>query len=76
MRLIHSNFRFAVGVNSAILAAAAFGRLSPLAAATLHNGMTIAVLLRALLSGRAHRSVTDKIPRDSVALEHSRAQEK
>jgi cation-transporting P-type ATPase C len=55
MRLIHSNFGIAVGVNSAILAAAAFGRLSPLAAATLHNGTTITVLLRALLSGRAHR---------------------
>jgi len=53
MGLIHSNFQIAVGVNSAILAAAAFGRLSPLAAATLHNGTTIAVLIRALLSGRA-----------------------
>ncbi|MBI5011314.1 MAG: heavy metal translocating P-type ATPase [Methylocystis sp.] len=75
MSLIHSNFKIAVGVNSAILAAAAFGRLSPLAAATLHNGTTIAVLLRALLSGRAHSSVAEKIPRASVALEHSRAQE-
>ncbi|MGD9659590.1 MAG: heavy metal translocating P-type ATPase, partial [Methylocystis sp.] len=54
MRLIHSNFQIAVGVNSAILAAAALGRLSPLAAATLHNGTTIAVLIRALLSGRAY----------------------
>jgi heavy metal translocating P-type ATPase len=55
MRLTHSNFQVAVGVNSAILAAAALGQLSPLAAATLHNGTTIAVLLRALLSGRANR---------------------
>lgn len=53
MRLIHSNFQIAVGVNSAILAAATLGRLSPLAAATLHNGTTIAVLIRALMSGRA-----------------------
>jgi hypothetical protein len=50
MRLIHSNFRVAVGVNTAILAGAASGRLAPLTAATLHNGATIAVLLRALLS--------------------------
>ncbi|HEY8125499.1 MAG TPA: heavy metal translocating P-type ATPase [Methylocystis sp.] len=75
MGLIHSNFQIAVGVNSAILAAAAFGRLSPLAAATLHNGTTIAVLLRALLSGRGHSLVTEKFSRDSVALEHSRARE-
>ena len=75
MRLIHSNFQIAVGVNSAIFAAAAFGRLSPLAAATLHNGTTIAVLLRALLSGRAHSFVTEKIARNSVARDHSRAQE-
>ncbi len=47
----------------------------PLAAATLHNGTTIAVLLRALLSGRAQSPVTAKISRASVALEHSRAQE-
>ena len=53
MRLIHSNFRAAVGVNTAILAGAEFGRLLPLTAATLHNGTTIAVLLRALLGGRS-----------------------
>ncbi|MFC0219998.1 heavy metal translocating P-type ATPase [Pseudochelatococcus lubricantis] len=52
MKLIHSNFRVAVGVNSAILAGAVSGLLPSLATATLHNGTTIAVLIRSLLSGR------------------------
>ncbi|MFS8037170.1 heavy metal translocating P-type ATPase [Xanthobacter sp. AM11] len=53
MRLIHSNFAVAVGANSAILAAAVLGRLSPMATAALHNGTTIAVLVRSLLAGQA-----------------------
>ncbi|MEF3365017.1 heavy metal translocating P-type ATPase [Methylocystis sp. 9N] len=53
MRLIHSNFAVAVGVNTAILAGAASGVLAPVASAALHNGATIAVLLRALLGGRS-----------------------
>ncbi|MGI6246458.1 MAG: heavy metal translocating P-type ATPase [Pseudochelatococcus sp.] len=52
MQLIHSNFRVAVGVNSAILAGAATGLLPSLATATLHNGTTIAVLVRSLLAGK------------------------
>ncbi|MFA6018771.1 MAG: heavy metal translocating P-type ATPase [Rhodospirillales bacterium] len=51
MRLIKSNFRASVGINSAILAGAALGKLSPLATATLHNGTTIGILLRALGGG-------------------------
>lgn len=51
MRLIQSNFRVAVGANSAVLLAAAAGQLSPIAAATLHNGTTIAVLLRSWFKG-------------------------
>lgn len=52
MRLIHSNFGVAVGANSGILAAAVLGYLSPIAAASLHNGTTIAVLARSLFAGR------------------------
>lgn len=52
MRLIHSNFGVAVGANSAILAAAVLGYLSPMATATLHNGTTIGVLVRSLLAGQ------------------------
>ncbi|MGV6872064.1 heavy metal translocating P-type ATPase [Pseudochelatococcus sp. B33] len=52
MKLIHSNFGVAVGVNSAILAGAVTGLLPSFATATLHNGTTIAVLIRSLLSGR------------------------
>ncbi|MEK8126107.1 HAD-IC family P-type ATPase [Methylocystis sp. IM4] len=47
LRLIRSNFGAAVGVNSAILVGAASGNLPPVASAVLHNGATIAVLLRA-----------------------------
>lgn len=53
LSLIRSNFKVAVGANSAILAGAALGYLSPIATATLHNGTTIAVLIRSLLAGRA-----------------------
>ncbi|KAA5602863.1 heavy metal translocating P-type ATPase [Blastochloris sulfoviridis] len=58
MALIRSNFAASVAINSAIMAGAALGRLSPVATATLHNGTTIAILLRALAStgaGRARR---------------------
>jgi heavy metal translocating P-type ATPase len=48
MRMIHSNFNAAVGINTALLGAALLGRLSPVASALLHNGTTIAILLRAL----------------------------
>ncbi|HOI51658.1 MAG TPA: heavy metal translocating P-type ATPase [Azonexus sp.] len=50
MRRIDANFRLTVGTNSAILAAAAFGQLSPVAASIAHNGSTIAILLNALRS--------------------------
>ncbi len=47
-RLIDSNFKLTVGLNTTILSAAAFGLLTPIAASALHNGTTIAILLRAL----------------------------
>lgn len=48
-RLISSNFKLTVGLNTTILGAAALGLLTPVAASMLHNGSTIAILLRALL---------------------------
>lgn len=54
--LIHANFRVAVGVNTAILLGAVSGRLAPLPTAILHNGTTVAVLLRSLLVARARRT--------------------
>lgn len=48
MALIKSNFNVAVGVNTAVLAGAVLGWLSPVMSAVLHNGTTIGVLLRAL----------------------------
>lgn len=48
MRLISNNYKYAIGLNTAILGAASLGALRPIAAATLHNGTTIAILLNAL----------------------------
>jgi heavy metal translocating P-type ATPase len=55
MRRIGANFRMGVGLNSAILAGASFGLLSPFATAALHNGTTIAMLLNALRAPPAPR---------------------
>ncbi len=51
MKLIASNYRLTVGINTAILAAAAFGRLSPILSSVLHNGATLGILLNALRGG-------------------------
>lgn len=56
MKLIATNYRLAVSLNTAILGAAALGTLKPIAAATLHNGTTIAILLNALLGGKGLKS--------------------
>ena len=47
-RLIQSNFNLTLGLNTSILSAAALGLLKPVSASMLHNGATIAILLRAL----------------------------
>ncbi|MFC5300759.1 heavy metal translocating P-type ATPase [Azospira restricta] len=51
LKLIAGNYRLTVGINTAILAAAAFGRLSPIASSILHNGATLGILLNALRGG-------------------------
>ncbi|MBI2306367.1 MAG: heavy metal translocating P-type ATPase [Rhodocyclales bacterium] len=51
LKLIAGNYKLTVGINTAILAAAAFGRLSPIASSILHNGATIGILLNALRAG-------------------------
>ncbi|MDO8607410.1 MAG: heavy metal translocating P-type ATPase [Phaeospirillum sp.] len=48
MGLIKTNYRATVGLNTAILGAAALGLLSPIATSVLHNGATIGILLNAL----------------------------
>ncbi|MBK1685118.1 heavy metal translocating P-type ATPase [Rhodoferax fermentans] len=53
LRLIGRNFKLTVGLNSAILAAAAAGKLTPVAASVAHNGSTIGILLNALRGGQA-----------------------
>lgn len=51
MKRIDANFKLTVGTNTAILAAAATGTISPIASSVLHNGSTIAILLNALRGG-------------------------
>ena len=51
MKQIDTNFKLIVGANTAILAGAATGKLSPIATSVLHNGSTIAILLNALRGG-------------------------
>jgi len=53
LRLIGRNFKLTVGLNSAILGAAAAGQLTPVAASVAHNGSTIGILLNALRGGQA-----------------------
>ena len=48
MKLIGANFRSTVGINTAILGAATFGMLNPIATAVLHNGTTIWLLLNSM----------------------------
>ncbi len=55
MSLVAKNYRATIGLNTAILAAASLGILSPVAIAVLHNGTTIGILLNAL-RGRAGRA--------------------
>ncbi len=58
MKLIRSNFNVAVGVNTALLAGAVAGRLSPVMSALLHNGTTIGILLRALAGAKPSPATT------------------
>ncbi|MDY0240602.1 MAG: heavy metal translocating P-type ATPase [Rhodospirillaceae bacterium] len=61
MRLIGTNYRLTVGINSAILSAAALGLLSPIATALLHNSTTVGILLNAL-----RRNYRGPTPEDRV----------
>lgn len=52
MKIIRTNFNATVGINTAIMAGALLGWLSPVASALLHNGTTLAVLIHALRGAR------------------------
>lgn len=52
-RILRSCFGTGVAVNSALLLAAGAGRLSPLAAAAIHNGATFAIMSGAALAAGA-----------------------
>jgi P-type E1-E2 ATPase len=66
MQLIQSNFKLAVGINSAVLLGAALGWLSPIATALLHNGATIGILLRALTGIRQPMQRLPVLPETSA----------
>lgn len=51
MKRIDKNFRLTITANTGILAAAATGKLSPVASSVAHNGSTIDILLNALRAG-------------------------
>ncbi|MGD2118108.1 MAG: heavy metal translocating P-type ATPase [Chromatiales bacterium] len=48
MELIRVNYKAAIGINTGVMLGAAFGWLSPVATAVLHNGTTVALLLKSL----------------------------
>jgi len=50
-RVLTNSFRAAVGVNSAVMLLAAGGKLSPVAAAMMHNASTLGILGYAALAG-------------------------
>ena len=66
-RLINGNFKLTAGLNTTILSAAALGWLSPVAASALHNGSTIAILLRALAGAGLPRAA--RVRKSLVASE-------
>ena len=48
MRRIHSNYRFVIGFNGALIALGVMGILPPATSATLHNLSTLGVSLRSM----------------------------
>ena len=48
MRRIHSNYRFIIGFNGALIALGLFGILTPAVSAGLHNSSTLAISLRSM----------------------------
>jgi manganese/zinc-transporting P-type ATPase C len=67
MDMIRTNFRAAVGLNTAILVGAVSGRLPPLASALLHNGTTIGVLLNALKGVEIDRTLVKPTPANATS---------
>jgi heavy metal translocating P-type ATPase len=61
MGMIRSNFRAAIGINTALFVAASAGSLSPIVAAVLHNGTTLALLGRALSAGAFSKPRVEKL---------------
>lgn len=65
MKLVSSNYRYAIGINTGVMLGAAMGWLSPMTTAVLHNGTTVALLFKAL-KGLEHRRPEIKALPESV----------
>lgn len=74
MGLIRSNFRIAVGVNSLLFLAASLGLVRPITTAFLHNGTTIAVLLRGLAGAGPNPGSRPALSRPTLSKGHTRVQ--
>jgi len=48
MKLVASNYRAAIGINTGVMIGAALGMVSPVGSAVMHNGTTVGLLVRAL----------------------------
>lgn len=48
MKLVASNYRAAIGINTGVMLGAALGWLSPITTAVLHNGTTVVLLFKSL----------------------------
>lgn len=53
LEVVRGNFVAAAGINGAILAGAALGKVSPVVTSTLHNGTTLGILARSWSLNRA-----------------------
>lgn len=64
MKLVRQNYNAAIGINTGVMLGAAMGWLSPIATAVLHNGTTVALLIKALRgigNPRTDRLLSDRV---------------
>ncbi len=71
MQLIHSNFNVSMVVNSAIAGGAAFGLLSPVLTALLHNGTTIGILLNSLSGVSLQEKNLEKVKEKLLTIQQA-----
>lgn len=62
MQLVRENYNAAISINTGVMLGAAMGWLSPISTAVLHNGTTVALLLKALrgIKEKSYESLDDQ----------------